>query len=312
MTSPCDEPILRAELTRFVLFPIRYAELWNMYKLAQASFWTPADIDLSCDAVQWKELLTIDERSLMSTVLAFFAASDGIVVENLATRFCGEVQIAEARCFYGYQIMIENVHAETYSMLVQALISDVEEQYRLFSALSTMPSVKAKADWCLRWINAPEIDFATRLVAFAIVEGIFFSSSFAVIFWFKSRGLLPGLCMSNELIARDEGLHTLFACVLMNHLQRKAPFDAVRTMISEAVQLEQRFFEAALPRSLNGMTAALMHDYVEYVGDFLLRELGFPAIYGKRNPFPFMETTAVGGRANFFERGVSDYIGAAV
>ncbi|KAI0717707.1 putative ribonucleoside-diphosphate reductase small chain B [Cerioporus squamosus] len=307
-----DEPILRAELSRFVLFPIRYQELWNLYKLAQASFWTPADIDLSCDASQWRDLLSDDEKALLSTVLAFFAASDGIVVENLATRFCAEVQVAEARCFYGYQIMIENVHAETYSMLIQALVSDAGEQNRLFSALSTMPSVKAKAAWCLHWIDAPDIDFATRLIAFAIVEGIFFSSSFAVIFWFRSRALLPGLCMSNELIARDEGIHTTFACVLSGHLHHRAPFEVVRGMVMEAVQLEQRFFEAALPRALNGMSAALMQDYVEYVGDFLMRELGFPAIFGKRNPFPFMETIAATGRANFFERGVSDYIGAAV
>ncbi|TFK90040.1 putative ribonucleoside-diphosphate reductase small chain B [Polyporus arcularius HHB13444] len=305
-----DEPILCTELSRFVLFPIKRADLWNLYKIAQASFWTTADIDLSFDSNHWKELLTDDERSFLSIILAFFAASDGIVVENLATRFCAEVQVAEARCFYGFQIMMENVHSETYSLLIQELVRDVNEQERLFNGLSTMPAVQAKAAWCLQWIDSPTAQFSTRLVAFAIVEGVFFSSSFAAIFWVRARGLLPGLCMSNEFIARDEGLHTTFACTLARHLQRMPPHEIVVGMMTTAVKLEQDFFEDALPRPLNGMSAALMRDYVEYVADFLLTELGYPAYYGKMNPFPFMETAAVTGRANFFERGVSDYSGA--
>ncbi|TFK85156.1 putative ribonucleoside-diphosphate reductase small chain B [Polyporus arcularius HHB13444] len=306
------EPILSPELSRFVLFPLKFPDIWAAYKLAQASFWTPAEIDFSYDVQHWNEILTEDERSFLSTILAFFAASDGIVVENLAARFCAEVQIAEARCFYGYQIMMENIHSETYAILIQELICDAEQQARLFSALETMPSVRAKADWCIRWITSADADFATRLVAFAIVEGVFFSSSFAAIFWIRSRGLLPGLCMSNELIARDEGMHARFACILTGHLRKKATQDVVHSMMIEAVTLEHQFFEAALPRGLNGMNVRLMRDYVEYVADFLLVKLGVPVLFGKRNPFPFMETTAIGGRANFFERGVSDYIGAAV
>ncbi|KAI0689804.1 putative ribonucleoside-diphosphate reductase small chain B [Cerioporus squamosus] len=309
---PVGEPILAPELSRFVLFPLKYPDIWNAYKIAQASFWTPAEIDFSFDGSHWKQMLTDDERSFLSTILAFFAASDGIVVENLASRFCAEVQIAEARCFYGYQIMMENIHSETYAMLIEQLVTDADEQTRLFTALSTMPSVRAKAEWCFRWIGSADADFATRLIAFAIVEGVFFSSSFAAIFWIRSRGILPGLCMSNELIARDEGMHARFACLLNRHLHSKTPSHVVHSMLVEAVDLEHQFFEAALPRGLNGMNAKLMRDYVEYVADFLLVELELPVLFGKRNPFPFMETTAIGGRANFFERGVTDYIGAAV
>ncbi|KAI0697954.1 putative ribonucleoside-diphosphate reductase small chain B [Cerioporus squamosus] len=306
------EPLLTPELSRFVLFPLKYPDIWNSYKIAQASFWTPADIDFSSDAAHWDQILSDDERAFLSTILAFFAASDGIVVENLAARFCAEVQVAEARCFYGYQMMMENIHAETYAILIEQLVSDAAEQTRLFSGLSTMPSVKAKADWCIRWMTSADDTFAIRLVAFAIVEGVFFSSSFAALFWIRSRGLLPGLCTSNELIARDEGMHTRFACLLTRHLIVKAPRDVVYNMMTEAVELEHQFFEAALPRGLNGMNARLMRDYVEYVADFLLVELDLPVLFGKTNPFAFMETTAIGGRANFFERGVTDYIGAAV
>ncbi|RPD67671.1 putative ribonucleoside-diphosphate reductase small chain B [Lentinus tigrinus ALCF2SS1-7] len=309
---PCDEVLLRPEMSRFVLFLIRYPEIWAAYKAAQASFWTAAEIDLSQDAVQWSDLLTDVERCFLSTILAFFATSDGIVVENLATRFCAEVQVAEARCFYGYQIMMENVHSEMYTRLIQELINDHDEQARLFTALSNMSPVTAKAEWCLRWIASSSRTFGERLVAFAIVEGVFFSSSFAAIFWVRSRGLLPGLCQSNELIARDEGMHTSFACLLSRHLYHQAAWEQVRVMIEEAVSLEKDFFRAALPEDLNGMSADMMGDYMEYVADFLLGELGFPPHFGKDNPFPFMETIAVEGRANFFERGVTEYIGACV
>ncbi|RDX52795.1 putative ribonucleoside-diphosphate reductase small chain B [Lentinus brumalis] len=307
------ERILTPTLSRFVLFPIQYPDLWNAYKTAQASFWTAEEIqDLHIDVDHWDAILTSDERTFLSTILAFFAASDGIVVENLAQRFCAEVQVAEARCFYGFQIMMENIHSETYSLLLRSLIRDEQDRATLFSAIETMPAVKAKADWCLRWIESPDVAFPIRLIAFAIVEGIFFSSSFAAIFWMRSRGLMPALSQSNELIARDEGMHTTFACILYRYIEVKPDRDVVTGMVAEAVALEHVFFESALPRGLAGMNVGLMRDYVEYVGDFLLQGLGYGSYYGKRNPFDFMETTVVDARANFFERRVSDYIGASV
>ncbi|RPD77264.1 putative ribonucleoside-diphosphate reductase small chain B [Lentinus tigrinus ALCF2SS1-7] len=307
------ESILVPNASRFVLFPIKYPEVWNMYKTAQASFWTAEEITkLNIDVEHWQGSLTEDERVFLSTILAFFAASDGIVVENLAQRFCAEVQMPEARCFYGFQIMMENVHSETYSMLLRALVEDEDEQARLFSAIETMPTVKAKADWCMRWIESTMSSFAVRLVAFAIVEGIFFLSSFAAIFWVRSWGLMPALSQSNEFIARDEGLHTSFACLLYSHLDYPLRPDVITSMVKEAVGLECSFFESALARPLMGMNVALMRQYVEYVGDFLLEGLGVPRCYGSRNPFAFMETTVVGARANFFERRVSEYIGASV
>ncbi|RPD53754.1 putative ribonucleoside-diphosphate reductase small chain B [Lentinus tigrinus ALCF2SS1-7] len=307
------EPILVPNVSRFVLFPIKYPKVWNMYKTAQASFWTAEEITkLNVDVEHWQGALTNDERTFFSTILAFFAASDGIVVENLAQRFCAEVQIPEARCFYGFQMMMENVHSETYSMLLRALVDDESEQARLFSAIETMPTVKAKADWCIRWIESSSSSFAVRLVAFAIVEGIFFSSSFAAIFWVRSRGLLPALSQSNEFIARDEGLHTSFACLLYSHLHNGLTAEFITSMVMEAVDLEYNFFESALPRPLAGMNVQLMREYIQYVGDFLLEGLGVPPCYGSRNPFVFMETTVVGSRANFFERRVSEYVGASV
>ncbi|TFK89705.1 putative ribonucleoside-diphosphate reductase small chain B [Polyporus arcularius HHB13444] len=307
------EPILTADPSRFVLFPIRYLDLWAAYKTAEASFWTAEEIcKLHIDVDHWESRLTSDERTFLSTILAFFAASDGIVVENLAQRFCAEVQLAEARCFYGFQIMMENIHSETYSMLLRALVADEAEQTRLFAAIETLPAVKDKADWCLRWIDDAHASFAVRLVAFAIVEGVFFSSSFAAIFWIRSRGLMPALTQSNELIARDEGMHTSFACLLYDHLIVKPADSVVRQMVEEAVKLEHAFFVSALPRPLSGMNVDMMRDYVEYVGDFLLQGLGLEPMFMKANPFPFMETTVVDSRANFFERRVSDYVGAEV
>ncbi|TFK81784.1 putative ribonucleoside-diphosphate reductase small chain B [Polyporus arcularius HHB13444] len=307
------EPILTPEPSRFVLFPIRYTDLWDAYKTAEASFWTAEEIcKIHVDVDHWESRLTADERTFLSTILAFFAASDGIVVENLAQRFCAEVQLAEARCFYGFQIMMENIHSETYSMLLRALVDDESDQARLFSAIETMPAVKAKAEWCLRWIESADANFGTRLVAFAIVEGVFFSSSFAAIFWIRSRGLMPALTQSNELISRDEGMHTSFACLLYSHLVERPEDHLVRQMVREAVGLEHDFFASALPRPLFGMNVDLMKDYVEYVGDFLLQGLGLEPIFEKPNPFPFMETTVVDGRTNFFERRVSEYVGAEV
>ncbi|KAL1940474.1 hypothetical protein VTO73DRAFT_9046 [Trametes versicolor] len=281
--------------------------IWDAYKTAQASFWTADEIDLSADVRHWTCRLTDEERAFISILLAFFAASDGMVNENLLERFCAEVQIPEARCFYGFQIMMENIHAETYASMLTTLIQDNAERDRLFSATSTIPAIKAKAEWTMRWIEDKHQPFAVRLIAFAAVEGIFFSSSFAAIFWLRSRGLLPGICHSNELIARDESMHTMFACLLYSQLQTRAPKATVRAVIREAVALEKSFFADALPTRLAGMNTELMGDYVEAVADDLLRRLGCRPIYDKENPFPFITSSALDGRTNFFERRVSEY-----
>ncbi|KAI0723582.1 putative ribonucleoside-diphosphate reductase small chain B [Earliella scabrosa] len=298
--------------SRFVLFPLEYPELWDAYKEAQASFWTADEINLTVDRSHWVTRLSSVERHFLSTILAFFVAADGIVVENLVQRFCAEVEAAEARCFYGFQLMIENVHSEVYSRLVLELMPDVAEQDKHIRALEENPVVKAKADWCLRWIEDKRKSFTLRLIAFAAVEGIFFSSSFAAIFWLRGRGLMPGLCHSNELISRDEGMHMRFACLLYRVIGGGVPRQDVYDLVSEAVQLEHQFFEAALTTPLLGMNASMMHDYVEYVADYLLQMLGYPQLFLKRNPFPFMENTSISARANFFERRVSDYVGARV
>ncbi|KAI1782636.1 putative ribonucleoside-diphosphate reductase small chain B [Ganoderma leucocontextum] len=306
-----SEAVLHADSNRFVLFPIRYPTLWQAYKDAQKSFWTTEEIDFSGDLSDWTNVLNDAERSLLSVILAFFASSDGIVAENLVHQFCAEVQAPEARCFYGFQIMMENVHAETYTRFLQELVMDETELRRLFGAVNTIPTVKRKVDWCLEWFDRTAYTFGTRLIAFAIVEGVFFSSSFAAIFWIRSRGLLPGLCHSNELIMRDEGQHMDFACRLYKVLDEVVPEVIVHEMISEAVSHEQAFFADTLPNGLRGLNANLMNQYVEYVADFLLWRLGYATMYGQTNPFPFMESTAIPARANFFERPVTDYQGAA-
>ncbi|KAG1755808.1 ribonucleotide reductase small subunit [Suillus lakei] len=288
---------------RFVLFPIQYHEIWSMYKKAEASFWTAEEMDLSTDIVHWNTRLTANERHFISHILAFFAASDGIVNENL---------IPEARCFYGFQIMIENVHSETYSLLIDTLIKDVNERQYLFDAIETIPAVKRKAEWALRWISDKEATFATRLVAFAAVEGIFFSGSFASIFWLKKRGLMPGLAFSNELISRDEGMHTDFACLLFTHLRRKPHPDVIQQIITESVRIEQEFLADALPVSLIGMNATQMCQYIEFIADRLLVSLGNDKFYNSTNPFDFMDMISLQGKANFFERRVSDYAKAHV
>ncbi|EIW51392.1 putative ribonucleoside-diphosphate reductase small chain B [Trametes versicolor FP-101664 SS1] len=307
MTTPTNDAILKPSTSRFILYPIKYPEIWDAYKTAQASFWTADEIDLSADVRHWTCRLTDEERAFISILLAFFAASDGMVNENLLERFCAEVQIPEARCFYGFQIMMENIHAETYASMLTTLIQDNAERDRLFSATSTIPAIKAKAEWTMRWIEDKHQPFAVRLIAFAAVEGIFFSSSFAAIFWLRSRGLLPGICHSNELIARDESMHTMFACLLYSQLQTRAPKATVRAVIREAVALEKSFFADALPTRLAGMNTELMGDYVEAVADDLLRRLGCRPIYDKENPFPFITSSALDGRTNFFERRVSEY-----
>ncbi|KAI0722864.1 ribonucleotide reductase [Earliella scabrosa] len=301
------EPLLVESHRRFVLFPIQYHEIWQMYKRAQASFWTVEEIDLSHDLHDWNGKLSANERHFLSYVLAFFAASDGIVNENLLERFSNEVQVAEARCFYGFQIMIENVHSETYSLLIDTYIKDPAERTFLFDAIETIPCIKKKADWALRWISDERSVFAERLVAFAAVEGIFFSGSFASIFWLKKRGLMPGLTFSNELISRDEGMHTDFACLLFHHLRRRPHPRRIERIITEAVEIEKEFLTEALPVSLIGMNAALMCQYIEFVADRLLVALGNEKHYQSTNPFDFMDLISLQGKTNFFEKRVSEY-----
>jgi len=306
-----EEPLLKGSKERLVLFPLQYQEIWHLYKKAQASFWTAEEIDLSHDLVDWSERLTADERYFISRILAFFAAADGIVNENLVERFSSEVQVAEARCFYGFQIMIENVHAETYSLLIDTYIRDPGERQHLFNAIETIPPIKRKADWALRWISDRNASFAERLVAFAAVEGIFFSGSFAAIFWIKKRGLMPGLTYSNELISRDEGLHTDFACLLFAHLRHRPHPEVVLQIIKEAVSIEQEFLTEALPVALIGMNASLMRQYIEFVADRLLVSLGNEKHYQSSNPFDFMDLISLQGKTNFFEKRVSEYARAS-
>jgi ribonucleoside-diphosphate reductase beta chain len=299
-----DELLLRENKDRFVILPINYPKIWEMYKKHEASFWTAEEIDLSGDMKDWAAL-NDGERHFISHVLAFFAASDGIVNENLAVNFMSETQLPEARCFYGFQIMMENIHAETYALLIDSYIRDPQEKYRLFHAIETVPAVRKKAAWALRWIE--QGSFAERLVAFAAVEGIFFSGSFCSIFWLKKRGLMPGLTFSNELISRDEGLHCEFACLLYSMLNNKLSPEAVSAIISDAVVIEKEFITDALPVKLIGMNADLMKQYIEFVADRWMDELGYSKLFNSVNPFDFMEMISLQGKTNFFEKRVGDY-----
>lgn len=301
-----DEPLLRENPNRFVVFPIKFPDVWQFYKKAEASFWTAEEIDLSKDIAHWEKLKD-DERHFISHVLAFFAASDGIVNENLVERFSQEVQITEARCFYGFQIAMENVHSETYSLLIDTLIKDPVERDYLFNAIETMPAVKRKADWALRWINDQNATFAERVIAFAAVEGIFFSGSFASIFWLKKRGVMPGLTFSNELISRDEGLHCDFACLMYKHLVHKPSQETIHDIIKDAVNIEVEFLTDALPVSLIGMNKNLMKQYIQFVADRLLLELQCDKVWNVSNPFDFMENLSLEGKSNFFEKRVAEY-----
>lgn len=307
-----DEPLLQENPQRFVLFPIKYHEIWQMYKKAEASFWTAEEIDLSKDLHDWNNKINEDEKYFISHILAFFAASDGIVNENLVERFSGEVQIPEARCFYGFQIMMENIHSETYSLLIDTYIKEPAQRTHLFNAIDTIPCIRKKADWALRWITDKKSTFGQRLIAFAAVEGIFFSGAFASIFWLKKRGLMPGLTFSNELISRDEGLHTDFACLLFSHLNNRPSKQVVEEVIVDAVRIEQEFLTEALPCALLGMNANLMKQYIEFVADRLLVALGNEKVYRVTNPFDFMENISLGGKTNFFEKRVADYQKAGV
>lgn len=304
------EPLLQENKNRFVLFPIKEPEIWKMYKQAEASFWTAEEIDLAPDLADW-EKLNDNERHFIKHILAFFAASDGIVNENLAERFLSEVQVPEARCFYGFQIAIENIHSETYSLLIDTYIRDAKEKDHLFNALDTVPCVRKKADWAMRWIGS-DSTFAERLVAFAAVEGIFFSGSFCSIFWLKKRGLMPGLTFSNELISRDEGLHCDFACLLYSMLENKMEEHVIREIITDAVAIEKEFILEALPVSLIGMNASLMSQYIEFVADRLLVALGYSKAYGTTNPFDWMDLISLQGKTNFFEKRVAEYQKAGV
>jgi ribonucleoside-diphosphate reductase beta chain len=304
------EPILKENKDRFVLFPIQHHDIWKYYKQAEASFWTAEEIDLSQDLTDWSNL-NEGEKHFITHVLAFFAASDGIVNENLAEHFVSEVQYTEAKFFYGFQITIENIHSETYSLLIDTYVKDAKEKDKLFHAVDTMPCVKRKADWALRWIS--QGNFQERLIAFAAVEGIFFSGSFCSIFWLKKRGLMPGLTFSNELISRDEGLHCDFAChIYSKHVNGKLPDQTVIDIIKDAVEIEKEFVTDALPVNLIGMNAAQMRQYIEFVADRLLNELVGQKIYNATNPFDFMEMISLRGKTNFFEKRVAEYQKAGV
>jgi ribonucleoside-diphosphate reductase beta chain len=304
------EKILQENKNRFVLFPIEHHDIWDYYKKAQQVFWTAEEIDLAQDYTDW-EKLNEGEQHFVKHVLAFFAASDGIVNENLAENFVSEVQYTEAKFFYGFQIMMENVHSETYSLLIDTYIKDKEEQNHLFNAIDTVPAVQKKAEWALKWIGSES--FVERLVAFAAVEGIFFSGSFCSIFWLKKRGLMPGLSFSNELISRDEGLHTDFAVHLYkNHIENKLSRERILEIINSALIIEKEFITEALPVSLSGMNSELMKQYLEYVCDRLLMDLGVGKVYNTENPFDFMANIALQNKTNFFEKRVADYVKSGV
>lgn len=301
------DPILNPSEERFVTFPIKYHSLWEMYKKHMAVFWTAEEIDLVADLNDW-EKLNANERHFISHILAFFAASDGIVNENLAINFYNEVQIPEARSFYGFQIAMETIHSETYSLLIDTYIKDPQEKDKLFNAIDTVPAVAKKARWALKWIKS-DTTFAERLIAFCAIEGIFFSGSFCSIFWLKKRGLMPGLCTSNEFISRDEGLHCKFGSLLHGLLQEenKCPKETIKAIITEAVEIEKDFITDALPVSLIGMNANMMQQYIEYVADYWLTHLGCPKVYNSENPFEWMELISLEGKTNFFEKRVSEY-----
>jgi ribonucleoside-diphosphate reductase beta chain len=305
------ENLLKEDDNRWVLFPIKHHKVWEFYKKAEASFWTAEEIDFSKDLKDW-EGLHENERHFIKNVLAFFAGSDGIVTENLALRFMRDIRIPEVRCFYGFQIAIENIHSETYSLLIDTYIKDSEERNRLFRATTKVPSIKKKAEWAFKWIEDDKSTFQKRLLGFALVEGLFFSGSFCAIFWLKKRGLMPGLTFSNELISRDEGLHTDFAVYLYNTLQDRLPREEVQAIFREAVAIEKEFITESLPCSLIGMNMTMMGEYIEYVADRLLVQLGYPKIWQAKNPFEFMEMISLAGKTNFFEKRVSEYSMASV
>jgi len=306
MSKTVNEPLLQDNEDRYVMFPIQDQDIWQMYKKQVECFWRAEEIDLSKDLTHW-ESLEEKEKYFISMILAFFAASDGIVLENLAARFMGEVQSSEARAFYGFQIAMENIHSETYSLLIDTYIKDDQEKKTYFKAMDNFPCIKKKADWAIKWINDKRSSFATRLIAFACIEGIFFSGAFCSIFWLKKRGLMPGLTFSNELISRDEALHTEFAVLLYSKLNKKLSKSKVIEIIKDAVEIEKEFICDALPCRLIGMNSDLMCQYIEFVADRLSLQLGYDKIYDKKNPFDFMEMISIEGKTNFFEKRVAEY-----
>jgi len=306
MSQTAREPLLTPNDNRFVMFPIQDQSIWEMYKKQVDCFWRAEEIDLSKDMNHW-ESLNADERVFLSMILAFFAASDGIVLENLAQRFMGEVQLSEARAFYGFQIAMENIHSQTYSLLIDSYIKDPQEKDKLFNAITNYPCIKKKSDWAQKWIHDNRSTFATRLVAFACVEGIFFSGAFCSIYWMKKRGLMPGLTFSNELISRDEALHTEFAVLLYSKLVKKMGKARIHEIIKEAVDIETEFICDALPCRLIGMNSQLMTQYIKFVADRLAVQLGYDKIYNVVNPFDWMELISLEGKTNFFEKKVGDY-----
>lgn len=311
--NPKLEPLLQENPNRYVMFPIQYDDVWQMYKQQVACFWTAEEIDMSQDIKDWKDKLNDDERHFIKYVLAFFAASDGIVLENLIENFSHEVQVPEIRAYYGFQAAMENIHSETYSLQIDTYITDDKEKQHLFNAMHEVPCVKEKATWAIQYIEDKEASFAQRLIAFSIVEGIFFSASFCAIFWLKKRGLMPGLCFANELISRDEGLHTDFACLLYTkYIRSKLSEQKVHRMFKEAVKIEVKFATDAIPVKLIGMNAGLMAQYVEFVADRLLVQLGYHKLFNSSNPFDFMDMISLQGKTNFFEKRVGEYQKAGV
>ena len=306
MSKITNEPLLTSNDNRFVMFPIENQEIWKMYKKQVECFWRCEEVDLTKDLTHW-ETLNENEKYFIKMILAFFAASDGIVLENLGSRFMNEVQLSEARAFYGFQIAMENIHSEMYSLLIETYVKDREEKHKLFTALENFPCIKKKGDWALKWIQDKRANFATRLIAFACVEGIFFSGAFCAIFWLKKRGLMPGLTFSNELISRDEALHTEFAILLYNQLNKKNRKDKVHEIVKEAVSIEKEFIIECLPCKLIGMNSTLMSQYIEFVADRLLVQLGYEKLYNVSNPFDFMELISIEGKTNFFEKRVGEY-----
>ena len=309
ITEP--EPLLVDNPNRFVLFPIKYPRIWNAYKKAESSFWTAEEIDFSKDLDDWNKMSN-NEKYFIKNIIAFFAGSDGIVLENLVQNFCFEIQIPEARCFYGFQIAIENIHSEVYSLLIDKYVNDEDEKNKLFNAIDEIPCVKKKADWAMKWMTKENNSFAERLVAFSVVEGIFFSGSFCAIFWLKKRGLMPGLTFSNELISKDEGMHTDFAVLLYDHLINKLSKETIYRIVTDAVEIEKEFINDSIPCAMIGMNNELMAQYIEYVADRLIQQLGYAKYYNSENPFDFMQLISMENKTNFFEKRVSEYSLASV
>jgi len=307
-----EEELLSEAQNRFVLFPIKYTDIWQLYKTAASVFWVPNEVDLTKDLEDWDSRLNGDERYFIKNVLAFFSSSDSIVNENLAARFLNEVQVPEAKAFYGFQIAMEVIHQEMYSLMIDTYVKDTQEKMALFGSIFTVPTIKKKAEWAMKWIQDKEACFATRLIAFAIVEGIFFSSAFASIYWLKERSLMPGLCLSNEFISRDEGLHCEFAILLYSYIRNKLPQSTVHEIFKHATEIECEFVRDSLRVKLIGMNSDLMCEYVRFCSDRLLQQLGYEKLYNVNNPFPFMERIGLSNKTNFFEHYVADYSKANV